>query len=111
MPIPERLLWGKLRDRRLAGIKFRRQQPVGPYVADFYCPSARLVIELVGRSHLGRYEADRERQDYLEQRGLRVIRFSNDRLLDDLAGVVRQISRACGVEPPPWTGTPRLGRD
>jgi len=95
MTIPERLLWGKLRDRRLAGIKFRRQHPVGPYVADYYCPAARLVIELDGLSHLGQEVPDRERQDYLEGQGLRVIRFSNDKVIYNLAGVLKAIAEAC----------------
>ena len=49
--IPERLLWGLLRDRRLQGVKFRRQHPIGPYIVDFYCASCGLVVELDGRSH------------------------------------------------------------
>jgi len=95
MTIPERLLWGKLRDRRLAGIKFRRQHPVGPYVADYYCPAASLVIELDGRSHLGQEAPDRERQDYLEGQGLRVIRFSNDKVIYNLIEVLKAIAEAC----------------
>jgi very-short-patch-repair endonuclease len=95
MTIPERLLWGKLRDRRLAGVKFRRQHPVGPYVADYYCPAARLVIKLDGRSHIGQEAPDRERQDYLEGQGMRVIRFSNDKVIYNLAGVLKAIAEAC----------------
>ena len=49
--IPERVLWTLLRDRRLSGVKFRRQHPIGPYVVDFYCPSHGLIVELDGRSH------------------------------------------------------------
>ena len=94
-PFPERLLWGKLRNRRCAGLKFRRQQPLGPYVADFFCASARVVIELDGRSHTGQEVQDKERQRYLEEMGFKVIRFTNDRVLANLAGVVEAIAMAC----------------
>lgn len=97
MTFPERLLWSKLRDHRLGGLKFRRQHPIGPYVADYYCHEASLVIELDGRSHIGQGVEDRQRQDYLEGQGLRVIRFSNDKVIYDLAGVLKDISRACGA--------------
>ena len=59
---PERLLWSRLRNGRCAGLKFRRQQPLGPYVADFFCPSARVAVELDGRSHDGREDEDNQRQ-------------------------------------------------
>jgi len=95
MTIPERLLWGKLRNHRLAGLQFRRQHPIGPYVVDFYCPTAKLVIEIDGRSHCGQEILDRQRQEFLEQYGLRVIRFSNDRVINHLTDVVRAIPEAC----------------
>jgi very-short-patch-repair endonuclease len=95
MTIPERLLWGKLRSHRLAGLQFRRQHPIGPYVVDFYCPTAKLVIEIDGRSHCGQEIPDRQRQEFLEQHGLRVIRFSNDRVINHLTDVVRAIAEVC----------------
>jgi very-short-patch-repair endonuclease len=101
MTFPERLLWGRLRDGRLAGLQFRRQHPVGPYVADYLCLSANVVIELDGRSHDGRADQDRQRQDYLERQGLRVIRFSNDSVLQNLTGVLEAIARVCKKVPPP----------
>src|SRR5262249_43802960 len=67
--VPERIIWGLLRDRRFKGHKFRRQHPVGPYVVDYYCASARLVVELDGRSHDDRGTADIERQRYGRDRG------------------------------------------
>ncbi len=97
---PERLLWGRLRNHRCAGLKFRRQHAVGPYVVDFFCASERIVVELDGRSHDDRGPQDRERQDYLERQGLSVMRFSNDRLLADLDGVVEAIAAACPAAPP-----------
>ena len=96
--IPERLLWGRLRDHRCAGLKFRRQQPVEPYVVDFFCAEARVVVELDGRSHEGQEDPDEERHRYLEEHGLKVLRFTNDRLSRDLVGVVKEIAFAAGLD-------------
>ncbi len=76
----ERCLWRIVRDRRLDGVKFRRQHGVGPYVVDFYCPAARLAVELDGGVHddPARVEYDRRRQAGLEALGIRVVRFSNE---------------------------------
>jgi very-short-patch-repair endonuclease len=96
---PERVLWGLHRDRRLSGVKFRRQYPVGPYVVDFYCSSHRLVVELDGRSHDDRGLRDRHRQDYLESvAGLKVFRVSNDDVLRERESVVLGVLRALGIE-------------
>jgi very-short-patch-repair endonuclease len=76
-------------------LKFRRQQAIGPYVADFFCPSAGVVVELDGGSHNDRQAADRERQDYIESQGCRVIRFNDDDVLAKLDEVVAAIERAC----------------
>src|SRR5687768_13360107 len=65
-PIPERLLWGVLRARRLGGLKFRRQVPLGPYFLDYYCAERSFVVELDGMSHAGRAEHDARRQAYIE---------------------------------------------
>ena len=93
---PERLLWSRLKDGQCAGLKFRRQQAFEKYVVDYYCPSARLIIEIDGESHDGRVEGDRERQDFLEARGLRVIRFTNDEVLANIDEVLEVILRTCG---------------
>jgi very-short-patch-repair endonuclease len=94
---PERLLWGLLRDERLRGLKFRRQQPIGPFIADFYCDSAKLVIEIDGLTHIGTGERDEERTTYMEQQGLHVIRFTNDEVIADSVLVAEAIARAAGV--------------
>jgi very-short-patch-repair endonuclease len=80
-PIPERILWGMLRNGQLDGLKFRRQHVIGPYVADFYCASLKLVIELDGMSHAGRADEDERRQRFIESQGLTVLRITNDDLL------------------------------
>lgn len=93
-PIPERVLWGMLRGRRLGGLKFRRQQPLGPYVADFFCEQARLVVELDGQSHFGREAEDAARDQYMRTRGLEVLRVPNDELLQNRDGVGETILQA-----------------
>ncbi len=75
--IPEVKLWQYLRGRRLMGLKFRRQFPVGPYVVDFVCLSHKLVIELDGGQHAEQLEYDNKRTEYLEHFGFRVLRFWN----------------------------------
>jgi len=83
-----------LRKSRLDGSKFRRQQTLGPYIADFYCESAKLVVELDGVSHLGQKSLDDAREAYFRGRGLEVVRISNDELLKDREGVAGMILEA-----------------
>jgi very-short-patch-repair endonuclease len=90
----EQVLWEELRDRRLQGRKFRRQQPVGPFVLDFYCKSERLTVEIDGPVHAEQVEADAERQRLLESLGLRFLRISDQQVLSDLDGVLATISAA-----------------
>jgi very-short-patch-repair endonuclease len=80
-------LWYQLRDRRLAGWKFRRQVPIGSWVVDFLCKEAHLVIELDGGQH---YESgrDRRRDDDLKQRGYAVLRFWNSDVIRNCEGVL-----------------------
>src|SRR5258707_187858 len=85
--VPERILWDLIRSGRLAGLKFRRQHPIGPYFADYYCHERKLVIGLDGRSHDGRGEADRLREAQLRKSGLTVLRIKNDDVLLELEGV------------------------
>jgi very-short-patch-repair endonuclease len=89
----EDLLWHHLRSNRLQGSKWRQQYPVGGYIADFYCAKAKLVLELDGAHHeWPEYlEADAARTAYLEARGMRVLRFTNARVLTDTALVLDTI--------------------
>jgi very-short-patch-repair endonuclease len=91
----EKVLWPKLRGRRFAGLKFRRQQPIGRYVVDFFCPVATLVVELDGETHLGREVPDKSRQTFLEQLGYVVLRFWNNEVFDDSEAVLEAIYRVC----------------
>lgn len=69
----EKKLWGALRDRRLDGFKFRKQQPIGPFIADFVCQERRLIVELDGSQH-AESETDVRRDAFLDDRGYRVLR-------------------------------------
>ena len=76
----EELLWKRLRRKRLNGLEFRRQHPLGRYIADFYCPEARLVIELDGNVHEleDQSEYDGLRREIIEVHGIRVLRIKNE---------------------------------
>ncbi len=90
---PERVLWSHLRGGRLGGLKFRRQYPVGPYVCDFFCSAANLVVEIDGRVHESRAERDRARDDHLAAQDLRVLRISASDISKDLNAVLEMILR------------------
>jgi very-short-patch-repair endonuclease len=92
----EQILWRKLRSRRFAGYKFRRQHELGPYILDFYCDEARLSIELDGGQHASEQSKayDRERSRYLESAGVREVRFWNSEVTRNLSGVEEFISQA-----------------
>jgi len=77
----ERRLWQKLKRRQIAGVKFRRQQPIGPYIVDFVCLERRLVIEVDGGQHSERLDEDAQRSQWLEAQGFRVLRFWNNDVL------------------------------
>lgn len=87
----EKSLWQALRSRQLSGLKFRRQHPVGPYIADFCCLECKLIIELDGGQHALETDADDRRSDSLAQRGYHVLRFWNHEVLTNLEGVLHRI--------------------
>jgi primosomal protein N' (replication factor Y) len=87
-------LWSKLRRTNLNGYKFRRQHPIGPYVADFACASAMLVVELDGAQHEDQAAYDERRTDYLRSRGWRVIRFHSTDVFVNVGGVLEAIYTA-----------------
>ena len=91
----EALLWEHLRNRRLKGLKFRRQHPVGRFVADFYCAQHRLIVELDGAVHRMQGEYDALRTEELERDGYRVIRFTDNQVERDLEWVLERIAEAC----------------
>jgi very-short-patch-repair endonuclease len=87
----ERVLWFRLRDRRLAGLKFKRQVPVDRYVADFVCADAKLIIELDGGQHVAREAEDARRTAALEAFGYLVLRYWNNDVLNNIDGVLADI--------------------
>jgi len=89
----ETRLWARLRSRQLDGAKFVRQHPIGSYVADFCCRSAKLVIELDGGQHAGN-PADEARTRLIEASGYTVIRFWNSNVFENLEGVLLEIQAA-----------------
>ncbi len=96
--LAETVLWGQLRNRRL-GAKFRRQVPIGPFIVDFFCHEASLVIEVDGNGHRGKAQMvlDRARTEWLEQHGYMVVRFKNEDVFGDLSAVTDAIQTATAL--------------
>jgi very-short-patch-repair endonuclease len=90
----EKTLWEALRGKKLDGLKFRAQHPVGPFILDFWCPSVKLVVELDGGVHRDQQDYDDARTKQLESYGYRVIRFTNEQVLTDLPSVLERIRSA-----------------
>ncbi|MBA2467262.1 MAG: endonuclease domain-containing protein [Sphingomonas sp.] len=95
----ERKLWSVLRSSQLRGATFRRQQPIGPFIADFVCQEHRLIIEADGGQHQ-KSAADVRRTSFLEERGYRVMRFWNNDILSNLDGVAARIADAISTPHP-----------
>jgi len=100
---PEALLWTRLRTLRGQGPTFRRQHPIGPYIADFYCSAAKLVIEVDGAGHTEdrQIERDLRRDEYMTQLGCRVLRIPAGDVLRGVDDVVQGIVEAALAPPPP----------
>ena len=115
----EGLLWCYLRNRQLDGYKFRRQHPVGPYIADFACLPAKLFIELDGGHHIEQAESDAGRGHFLRSEGYRVLRFRNSEVFGNCFAVLKRIHGALSLPPPrqpaavarPSTTPPQGGGD
>jgi very-short-patch-repair endonuclease len=102
LSLPEMLLWQRLRLTR-GELRIRRQHAIGSYVADFYCPTAKLVIEVDGAAHDDRQAANRKRDEYMELLGIRVIRFPATAVLANPDEVADAIYRACSASAGPST--------
>ena len=87
----ERVLWGLLRSRNLAGWKFRRQAPLGRYIVDFVSFEGKLIVELDGSQHMDRVEYDEERTKWLQGEGFRVVRFWNNEVFSQTTSVQETI--------------------
>jgi very-short-patch-repair endonuclease len=93
----ERRIWQILRSEQMNGYKFRRQVPIGHYIADFVCHQARLVVEIDGGQHDASLPREIERHAFLQKEGYRLLRFWNNELLENLEGVYATIAEALGL--------------
>ncbi|MBT4120959.1 MAG: endonuclease domain-containing protein [Candidatus Magasanikbacteria bacterium] len=96
MPEGEKILWKALKSRRIQ-YKFRRQYSIGPFIVDFYCPEVKLVVEVDGETHLDEevIKYDKQRQKYLENKGLKVIRFESGEVFGDPNIVADDVFKKC----------------
>jgi very-short-patch-repair endonuclease len=99
----ERIIWNELRAHRLRSAGFRRQKPIGPYVADFVCQAAKLIVELDGGQH---FETEQQKRDarrdaFLAGKGYRVLRFNNYDVMTNRAGILETIAAAIDGSPSP----------
>jgi very-short-patch-repair endonuclease len=95
----EQLLWHAIRGKQIANCRFRRQHPIGPYIADFACIDKLVVIELDGGQHQDRRVYDEQRTAFLQLQGWRVFRFWNNDVLSNLDGVLASIADALKITP------------
>ena len=92
MTWPEKLFWSRVKAQQFMNLKFRKQHPVGPFVVDFYCASVSLIVEIDGDSHKD-MDADGTRQRYLEELGIKIVRYTNDEVLMELEWVMEDLAR------------------
>ena len=85
--LSEALLWNELKQSKL-GVRFTKQKPIGNYIADFYCPKKKLVIEIDGWTHDDKYEYDKKRDEYMKSLGINVLRISDIDVKRDMANVL-----------------------
>lgn len=97
---PERLVWERVRANRVCGLRFRRQQVIDGYIADFYCHSKSLVVEIDGPIHEAQREYDSHRDRVFRERGFVVLRFRNVEVLRDLDSVIQRIVMHCAKSHP-----------
>ena len=96
----EGLLWHYLRNKQMDGHKFRRQQPIGPYIVDFACLPRKLIVELDGGQHASQQAYDEKRDTFLKDKGFRILRFWNNEVFENCFGVLESIYNALHHHPP-----------
>lgn len=94
----EQKIWHHLRQRQLNNLKFRRQQIIGNYIADFVCFETKLIIEIDGGQHTE--ETDKDRTEFLEKEGYKILRFWNNDVLNNIDGVLETILSELTISPP-----------
>jgi len=89
----ERVLWSRVRGKQLKGLQIYRQRIIGNYIIDFYCPGAKLAIEIDGGQHYTDegVREDKKRDDYLKSLGIKVLRFSDREVLENIEGAIERI--------------------
>lgn len=104
MTVHEKLLWEKLKLKRICGVRFRRQHPIDFFIADFYCHEARLVVEIDGEIHDQEKEYDDGRSAEMERYFIKVIRFTNSEVEYNIENIVKRIENevTSRMESPPW---------
>jgi very-short-patch-repair endonuclease len=100
----ECLLWEKLKMKQICGLRFRRQHPIDFFIADFYCHEAKLVVEIDGEIHLTRKDYDIGRTAEMEKYGIKVIRFDNSEVFNNIKDVIKRIENEVHsrIKSPPW---------
>jgi len=100
----EKVLWEKLKNKQVLKLRFRRQHPIDIFIADFYCHTVRLLIELDGKIHKTQKEYDEGRTAEMEQFDIQVIRFRNEEIENDIENVIKKIESTIKqrLESPPW---------
>ena len=98
MTLPEKILWQFLRGSSFAGLRFRRQHPIGGYIADFCCLQKKLIIELDGGYHDKHKEADANRDKFLKKCGFRVLHFSNDHVFDRIDWLLQTVAHELAID-------------
>ena len=106
---PEKRLWQVINARKVAGTRFNRQFPIGPYICDFVSRGAKVVIEIDGESHAHSVGSDLVRTRFLELQGYCVLRFWNNEVMENLEGVVKQIEMMLADRPSPNPSRRREG--
>jgi very-short-patch-repair endonuclease len=91
----ERLLWKRLLNRQLAGLKFRRQVPLGRFIMDFYCPEHKAAVELDGSVHAAQADYDQARDEALKENGIRILHLSNTHVIEKTQEALRMIEEFC----------------
>lgn len=104
MSYSESILWDKLKGKQMLGLRFRPQHPIEFFIADFYCHAARLVIEIDGEIHSEQVEYDDGREAEMEKYGIKIVRFTNDEVNNDIENVLKKIETIIKerIQSPPW---------
>ena len=97
----ENLLWKQLRAKRLLGLKFRRQEPIGKYIVDFVCHEKKIIIELDGGQHSEHEEKDQKRDEWFRSEGFKILRLWNNDVLSQTEEILEIIAKKCLESPSP----------